>query len=375
MLRYIQQSQEQLNTQVAQMTRQMEDKANKADLPTTKQFEDMLSAHKAGPASDISSVSTQVLLKEMSAAIQRKADVSNVASLQQVNRLAALVDQKANTKDVPTAAQIAQLTAMVSQAGIEGTMPLSPTGSDAPFNTARLEQLAVAVDGKASAADVNATLKQVQALHADLRELRHQHRGATAVAVAPATAAAGAAAAERSAEVKKVQVVVAAAGARFDKQLRELRQQLRELREECGMNKELQSNRLTEDGSTGTPRPVDDDRWPGRRLSASNAGSLAGSDAGSLFDSDAGSLTGSMAGSVSGLGPEEKAELKKIQAIVAAAGTAFSRDLRNMRENMRAILTEMNKVKERLGLPPTNLRELVKPAPGLKRQDSSGPLP
>jgi len=361
MLRYIQQSQEQLNTQVAQMTRQMEDKANKADLPTTKQFEDMLSAHKAGPASDISSVSTQVLLKEMSAAIQRKADVSNVASLQQVNRLAALVDQKANTKDVPTAAQIAQLTAMVSQAGIEGTMPLSPTGSDAPFNTARLEQLAVAVDGKASAADVNATLKQVQALHADLRELRHQHRGA--------------AAAERSAEVKKVQVVVAAAGARFDKQLRELRQQLRELREECGMNKELQSNRLTEDGSTGTPRPVDDDRWPGRRLSASNAGSLAGSDAGSLFDSDAGSLTGSMAGSVSGLGPEEKAELKKIQAIVAAAGTAFSRDLRNMRENMRAILTEMNKVKERLGLPPTNLRELVKPAPGLKRQDSSGPLP
>jgi len=381
MLRYIQQSQEQLNAQVALIARQMEEKANKADLPTAKQFEDLLAAHKAGPTADMSSVSTQVLLKEMSASIQRKADASNVASLQQVSRLAALVDQKANAKDVPTAAQIAQLTALVSQAGIEGSMPLSPTDSDGPLNTARLEQLAADVERKASAADVNATLKQVQALHADLRELRHQQRGSSAAAVAPATAAAAAAgaaasaaasaAAERSVEVKKVQVVVAAAGARFDKQLRELRQQLRQLREECGMNKELQSSRLNEDGSAGSARGLDDARWPGRVLS----GSRAASDAGSLIDSDTGSLTGSMAGSMMSLGPEEKAELKKIQAIVGAAGTAFSRDLRDIREQLRALLAEMNKVKERLGLPPASFRDLVAAAvPGLTRQKSGDGL-
>jgi len=377
MLRYIQQSQEQLNAQVALIARQMEEKANKADLPTAKQFEDLLAAHKAGPTVDMSSVSTQVLLKEMSASIQRKADASNVASLQQVSRLAALVDQKANAKDVPTAAQIAQLTALVSQAGIEGSMPLSPTDSDGPLNTARLEQLAAEVERKASAADVNATLKQVQALHADLRELRHQQRGSSAAAVAPATAAAAtagaaaSAATERSAEVKKVQVVVAAAGARFDKQLRELRQQLRELREECGMNKELQRSRLNEDGSAGSARGLDDARWPGRVLS----GSRAASDAGSLIDSDTGSLTGSMAGSMMSLGPEEKAELKKIQAIVGAAGTAFSRDLRDIREQLRALLAEMNKVKERLGLPPASFRDLVAAAvPGLTRQKSGDGL-
>jgi len=372
MLRYIQQSQEQLNAKVAQIERQMEEKANKADLPTAKQFEDLVAAHKAGPTADVSSVSTQVLLKEMSAAIQRKADAGNVATLQQVNRLAAQVDQKANAKDVPTASQIAQLTALISQAGGEGTsMPLSPTGSDGPLNNARIEQLTAAVEAKASAADVNATLKQVQALHADLRELRHQQRGTTAAAVAPATAAAAAAgaaagtAAERSMEVKKVQVVVAAAGQRFDKQLRELRRELRELREECGANKELQSSRLNEDGSAESARGLDDARWPGRKLSDSRAPS----------DFDTGSLTGSLAGSQGGwstLGPEEKAELKKIQAVVGAAGTAFTRDLRDIREQLRALLAEQNTVKERLGMPPASFRELVTAAvQGITRQKST----
>jgi len=303
--------------------------------------------------------------------IQQKADVGNVASLQQVKRLAVLVDQKANIKDVPTAAQMAQLTALLSQAGTEGSMPSSPTNSDGPLSTSRLEHLAAVVEHKASVADVNATLKQVQALHADLRKLWHQQRGATAVAVAPAIGVSAGGAAERSMEVKMVQLVIAAAGARFDKQLRELRQQLRELREECGMNKELQRSRLNEDGSAGSARGLDDARWPGRVLS----GSRAASDAGSLIDSDTGSLTGSMAGSMMSLGPEEKAELKKIQAIVGAAGTAFSRDLRDIREQLRALLAEMNKVKERLGLPPASFRDLVAAAvPGLTRQKSGDGL-
>merc|ERR1712079_260752 len=92
--------------------------------------------------------------------------------------------------------------------------------------------------------------------------------------------------------------------------------------------------------------------------------------------SDAGSFTGSMAGSTVSLGPEDKAELKKIQTIVGAAGTAFSKDLREMREQLRALLAEMNKVKERLGLPPTNLRDLVAAkAPGINRQTSNISLP
>jgi len=264
---------------------------------------------------------------------------------------------------------------LLSQAGPEGSMPSSPTNSDGPLSTSRLEHLAAVVEHKASVADVNATLKQVQALHADLRKLWHQQRGATAVAVAPAIGVSAGGAAERSMEVKMVQLVIAAAGARFDKQLRELRQQLRELREACRMNKELQSSRLNEDGRAEHARELDDARWPGRVLSASKARS----DAGSIVDSDAVSIfdSGSMAGSMMSLAPEEKAELKNIQAVVGAAGTAFSKDVREMREQLRALSAEMKKVKERLGPPSTDLRDLVVAAATgpFKQKSVASPLP
>lgn len=151
--------------------------------------------------------------------------------------------------------------------------------------------------------------------------------------------------AEKSSEMRKMQIVVAAAGARFDKQLREVRQQVKELRDS-----------VRESGSPGAVG----ERWPGRVLGGapspmSDAASEAGrSDTGSLAGSVTSchqSLSGSICGSACGsvLGAEELAEIKRIQAIVGAAGTAFTREMRDMRNQVSEMRKEMRGMQEALG--------------------------
>lgn len=302
-LRYIQQAQEQLNLQMREIRNAVEQKANKAEVPTLRQFQDLV----AKGAHDTSAVTTQVRLKEISSALQRKADVNSVATLANLNKLAATVEQKANAKDTITATQAAELLAAVERKADVGS-------ADA---LAQLQELSAAMEKKANAADV-ATLEQLGALQLELLGLRAERQRAGHCA--------------EGAEVRRVQVVVAAAGARFERQLRELRQQLRELREE----------RLTGAGACA--------RWPGRELQGvreEDTASLARSDAGSVVESEAASLTGSLAGSLAGsccgsMAAEERAELQRVRAVVGAAGTAFARELRDLRGQLRALQAEVH---------------------------------
>merc|ERR1712014_272262 len=108
-------------------------------------------------------------------------------------------------------------------------------------------------------------------------------------------------------------MLVAAAGARFDRQLKELRQQLREIKE-----REPQLQPL----EPASPAAMHS-RWPGRVLRSESDPACVDDDSevGSEVRSRSGSISGSLAGSVNGLGPEERAELQKISAVVGAAGT------------------------------------------------------
>ncbi|CAK0838147.1 unnamed protein product [Prorocentrum cordatum] len=131
-------------------------------------------------------------------------------------------------------------------------------------------------------------------------------------------------------EVRKVKVLVAAVGARFDKQMRSLERQVEDIR--------------LDSGEAGA-------RWPGRKLAprgpapdaerASEAGSLAGD-----------TLAGSTAGCSSvleGMSQEERDELKKIRMVVGAAGAMFSKDLRDLRAQVKDVREEMESLRSARG--------------------------
>lgn len=160
-------------------------------------------------------------------------------------------------------------------------------------------------------------------------------------------------------DVRKVQVVIAAAGARLDRQLNELRKQVNELRNNAfGVG----------------------DRWPGRLLDLSSAPpSLP---AGSRSPSDVtetgtiGSLTGSM-----WEGAEEREELKKIQAVVGAAGTVFSRDLRDVRKQLQELREDLKSLKHgdrfktatTCGSSPATTRSTTCNSEGIRYEVRAGP--
>ncbi|CAE7660621.1 unnamed protein product, partial [Symbiodinium microadriaticum] len=133
-------------------------------------------------------------------------------------------------------------------------------------------------------------------------------------------------------ELQKVKALVAAAGANFNKQIKELRQQVKALREEG----------VASLSGTGG---LDDRGWPHREPPSPR------SDAGSERLSEVGSVAASLAGSVvAGMAPEEKAELKKMQVVVSAAGTAFSKEIRDMKRHLREVQDDLSRIKGMAGL-------------------------
>eukprot|EP00928_Gymnodinium_smaydae_P031677 TRINITY_DN23174_c0_g1_i1.p1 TRINITY_DN23174_c0_g1~~TRINITY_DN23174_c0_g1_i1.p1 ORF type:complete len:450 (+),score=117.72 TRINITY_DN23174_c0_g1_i1:56-1405(+) len=286
-LRFVQQAQEQFNCQLRdfrtaldhkteaqeQFSRQLSDlrialdRKAEADTVLSRQSIVEIVAGEASRRSEHNGVSTLVKLQELSAAVQRKADAALVPTMTQLKALSALVEQKANAKDVAsTTAQVDELAKMRAAGG---------ESNDFTALRQRVDELARTLQQKAEG-----------------QESKDQLR-----------------------------VLVAAAGARFDRQLRDLKQKIHELQKESR-----------------------EERWPGRVLGGGGPGSDAGSDAPSMPDSVAGSLTGSIAGST--YGPEERAELRKIQAVVGAAGTAFTRDLRELRRQVQECKGELMKLKE-----------------------------
>jgi len=283
-LKYIQQTQEQLVTQLKDLAATLDEKADAEDVVPRSEME-QIAARVATSRADDSKVALQIRMEELASSMHQKASIAQLSL-------------KANVKDATTSAQLADLVAAAVQ---KADMAIS----------IRCEQ------------DLEARLRsselQVVALTEDLSELKRR-----VLADAPRQAG-------DNSEITKVKAVFAAAGMRVERQMKEMRQQMQQLNDQ----------RLGEDVGA---------RWPGRKLDVMSAasgtdkisdnGSDNGSDKLSLGASAAASLTGST------LDPDEKAELKKIQTIVAAAGTSFLRDLREVKGQMRDMRAELIGLKE-----------------------------
>eukprot|EP00931_Biecheleriopsis_adriatica_P103679 TRINITY_DN78482_c0_g1_i1.p1 TRINITY_DN78482_c0_g1~~TRINITY_DN78482_c0_g1_i1.p1 ORF type:complete len:463 (-),score=135.22 TRINITY_DN78482_c0_g1_i1:14-1402(-) len=310
LLRAVQQAQEQHFTQLQDLRLGLERKADLQAVPSLKQLQDLVSGEVAR-RSDQTGVGALVRLQELSAALQKKADSSSVPTLAQFKLLSAKVEQKADCEDALRPAAVEDLIDAAQQ----------KASSDLQPSMQRLTDLTASLQSQADAHAV------------ELARLR---------AECPCTEPGGEASSKGAGEeVKKVQLLVAAAGARFDKQLKELRQQVKALQTE-------KEQRVPEPSAVELAAgPSGDTRWPGRQLSNSPPASEVGSDTGSAVGSVAGSLAGSV---VAGLGPEDRAELKKIQTVVLAAGTAFSKDMRTVRKEMREVQDDLLRLKELVGL-------------------------
>lgn len=351
-LKYVQQAQEQLIEQNKELKDTLARKADVEAVPTLADFQS-LSEKKAqvAPAPDMggNGVTMMARIQDLQSTMQKKADVANVPSLAQMAELRKLVQQKANAKDVATAEQLAEVTATLVQKA-DASCTITP---------AQLEELASSLEGKIGAQAqkeaVNGAVssKSAAALQYDLesstqeslRTLRQEvetsalqictlHKELSNRTAELTDRLENLASLQKSsspdagaAEVRKMQVVVTAASARFDKQLKEVKQQLQTLNQVQEQGVSLSSLR----GNPETPRNL-------RRND-----SFQRDDASSVADSDLGSI--SVAGSVSGLKPEEKAELKKMQAVVAAAGSVFNKELREVRRQMQVMQAELKGIK------------------------------
>jgi len=285
-LRYVQQTQEQLISKIKEVTCTVDRKASVEDVDTVVESA-IAGARIATSRSDDRKVAVQVRLEELAAAMKLKANVKDVPTLAQLA-------VKANAKDVPTSAQLEGLAATVQR-------KLDIDDVPAPQDMAELQ-------GRMRAAE-----ERVAALSGELRDLRMKD-----TVGAPADAA----------EFTKVRSVFVAAGVRFDKKLKAVEVQMQKLRDEC-LGKDV------------------GERWPGRKIDAASIGSM-NSDNNSDHLSLGASATPSLTSTT--LGTEERAELKKIHAIVTAAGNVFSREFRDVKGQMREVKADLQSVKKKMGL-------------------------
>lgn len=278
---------EDVSARVQTLVAALENKAESKDIPTLEQW--------------------QILEKDVQTSSTSAKQIEEVAA--QLETLIAALTNKAESKHVPTLEQWERLEKDV-QALSSSVKQIDEVEYTLEQWDARVDILVAAIESKAESKDVP-TLDQWKKIEKDVQASSSSSSNPTG---------------EKS-ELKKVQMLVAAAGARFDRQLKELRQQLREVKERTACEQV--------DGSQ-----VEDPRWPGRVIRASSDDEV---------DSAYGrapSISESLAGSVTGLGPEERAELQKIQAVVGAAGTAFSKEIRELKKQFKVLSGELIGLKE-----------------------------
>jgi hypothetical protein len=241
------------------------------------------------------------------APILRYVQQTQAQLIAQLKEVTAKLEAKADTQDVTTVADIEKIAASAASA----------RGDDSKVAIhVRLEELATSMNKLKTCtkdqgdleARVRTAEKKVASLTEELAVLRQAETGA--VGALP--------------ETTKLKAVFAAAGLRYDKQHKEIRQQMQHLQDEC----------LGKDVGT---------RWPGRKLSTASVGSVHSmesneSDRLSLGASAHGGLSSTTCGSMDA---EGKAELRKIQAIVAAASRVFSKDLREVKAQMQELRNEL----------------------------------
>mmetsp|Transcript_45708 Transcript_45708/g.99318 ORF Transcript_45708/g.99318 Transcript_45708/m.99318 type:complete len:427 (-) Transcript_45708:111-1391(-) len=246
-------------------------------------------------------------LKELAAQVSRKPDSSTVPTQAQFRRLYSALDQKADSSSHPTMADFTDLVARVeSLAAREGKSP-EPVPDLQPGNLQEIAQ------------EIHQKLHEARELHAKMVQAAKVHSDEEAAATLAHKA-------EEVVQVRKIQVLVAAAGSRFDKQLHELRKQFRELREE-----------IVNNGAGADPSS----RWPGRQMGELPLARTASTESEDLGSAMAESIS-EVGSAMTGLGAEEKAELKKIQAIMGAAGTHFSKEIRELRREILDLKDTVN---------------------------------
>jgi hypothetical protein len=364
-LKYIQQSQERLDKRMDDVTQKLQSaseslqqKPNRDEVPSMSDVEAALSKNGRGSDKPVINVTVLSRLQELSTMVQKKADAS------EISRLTALVEQKATVtrKNSDSVANVSMenFSTLVDQKLDSIREPLRKQCTEL---LERIDALAGAIDSKAESKDVptleqwqrlekdvqssSSTMMQIEELAAqmdkvvlslgnkadskDVPSLIQWKRLEKDVEGISSTPASPKSSGEKS-DLKKIQMLVAAAGARFDRQLKELRQQVRELKETSPIRQVGDSQ-------------VEDERWPGRVIRESTDDDVH-SEIGRIPQSDCGSIPDSLAGSVTGLGPEERAELKKVQAVVGAAGTAFSKEIRELKKQLNVLNAEIVGLKE-----------------------------
>jgi DNA repair exonuclease SbcCD ATPase subunit len=267
-LRYVQQTQEQLIAQMKEVTATLEHKANSEDVPTMLQIEE--AAGKVVSKADDSKVAIQIRLEELANTVNQKVKAAEAKALSSTKGHAELESR------VRTAEQKVSALPSVLQEQQE------------------LE------------ARVRTAEQKVIALNAELKGL--QEKDETGTQAQPG-------------EITKMKAVFAAAGLRFDRQFKEVRQDMKKLREEC----------LGQDVG---------DRWPGRKLETGSEKSMD-----SLSDNGSDKLSLGASATASSLSPDEKAELSKIRTIVASAGHIYSRELRELKKQLSEMRDELRIVK------------------------------
>ncbi|CAE8653536.1 unnamed protein product [Polarella glacialis] len=340
LMRCLQQAQDQQFMTLQEIRASVERKADAKEVVELQQIK-VLVAEEVSKRSESTGVSAMVRLQDLSSSMQRKADANNVPTLAQLKLLSARMDQKAEAEDAVSLAKVQELIAAALKESIRPVQDEALPAAAAAAQSAQLadlRELVGSLEGRMSTelAKVPVLLSQELASSTFLR-LSEEKKEIT-----------GGEEAKNSSDLRKIQLVIAAAGARFDKQLKELRQQIKHLQQE-GVSAENLGADFASAGASPVKSslgaaPGGENRWPGRVL-GSGPPSEAGSDAGSYTGSMAGSMAGSVVG---GLAPEERAELRKIQAVVGAAGTAFSKDLREVRRHIREVKEDLLGVKEQL---------------------------
>lgn len=294
-LKFIQQTQEQLVTEVKDLSAAVKLKANREDVTALTDIE-RIASRAANSKTEENKVAIHVRLEKIESAMKQKANAVNVATLAQLGL-------KANAKDVATSAQLAQLAAAVEQkVDMADVLKGEPAQSELESRLRTAEQ-------------------RVTSLSDELRALK---------------AADSTGASANPQELAKIKAVFAAAGLRVDKQLKEIRQQLKCLSEEC------------------VGKDVGDARWPGRKLPVETASAVSFDKISVHSDDSLGKYSLTSAGgltSLGGLDPEEKAELKKIKTIVAAAGTVLNKEVRGLKQEIRELRAELQAVKTSAGDP------------------------
>lgn len=276
--------------------------------------------HQQQKLQELQSLVGQDLRETVAVEVARRNEQNAVSTLVRLQEISTTLQKKADANSVPTMSQWQALSARVDKAGVSG-------GDDAVKQLSTMESRLIEAVTQAES-NHQSLQEKVEAIQEELQQLaRPDEVGKPEKQVQALDINFGA-------ELHKVKALVAAAGANFNKQIRELKSQVKTLREEAvAAPMSLGSDGLEE-------------RWPGRGVSQG-----PGSDAGSEQMSDVGSVTASLAGSVvAGMAPEEKAEMRKMQVIVTAAATTFSKEIKEVRKHIKEVQDDLSRIKGMAGL-------------------------